>query len=76
MVPVHAAHGSHFCDDAMIARRISRLLDDAPVVRRSLLSRKEQLAWILAGMTAVTLLAGPGFPAAYAVTEAAVRLLQ
>ena len=77
MVPIHAEHVSHFCDDAMIARRIARLLNDDPrKVRDASFSARARIAWVLAGVTVVLLLAGPGFPAAYAMTEAAVRLLQ
>jgi Zn-dependent protease with chaperone function len=72
--PIPAVSG--FCDESTIARRVSRLLQDGtegPAPRRSSASR---LVGALVILTASAFLLVPALRTAYAMTEAAVRLLQ
>jgi hypothetical protein len=76
LAPVWCALASNFCEGATIARRVERLLNDSParrVRRRSVASR---FAWALAATGAAALLSGPALRAAYALTEAGLKLLQ
>jgi beta-lactamase regulating signal transducer with metallopeptidase domain len=76
LAPVRFAGVSNFCDESTIARRVARLLEDAPVRREEALSRASRLACAfgLAGVAA--LLVTPALQAAYAMTEAVVRIVQ
>jgi len=76
LTPVRPAPASNFYDGATVARRVARLLDDPPTGRPPRRWLAPRPAWILAVVAVAGLLAGPALRAAYAVTEAAVRLLQ
>ena len=75
-MPLRCAPVSNFCDGATIARRVARLLQDRSegpgLARRA----GPGFVWVLVLAGAGALLAVPALEAAYAVTEAAVRLLQ
>jgi len=70
------ALASNFCDGATIASRIERLLDDPPARRHPKRSPALRFAWMLALLGAAAALSEPALRASYAMTEAAVRLLQ
>lgn len=74
--PMSCAPVSNFCDDATIARRVCRLLDDSPTRSEPARAMAPRFAWILAVMGAATLLAWPVLQASYSMTEAAIRLMQ
>lgn len=76
LAPVGCAYVSNFCEGATIARRVARLLDDAPQRRGPAGSIPPRLAWILTLLGATALLAPPALRAAYTMTEAAIRLVQ
>jgi beta-lactamase regulating signal transducer with metallopeptidase domain len=76
MAPIRCAHASNFCDEGTIARRVARLLNDAPEHREQARPFAPRIAWTLALLGTCAILTGPALRAAYSVTEAAVRLLQ
>lgn len=76
MTPMRCVPASNFWDGATIARRVSRLLTDAPADRARTPKLAPRTAWILALLGAAVLLSEPVLRATYAMTEAAVRLLQ
>jgi len=77
LTPMHCAPASNFCDEATIGRRVSRLLSDSPEPRAATPAFRSRFAYLLLALTgAASLLAAPGISAAYAMTEAVVRLLQ
>ena len=75
LVPMRPAAASSFCDGAPIARRVERLLNDAPPHRGLQPTRSPRLGWIVAVLIAASFLAAPVLQTAYTMTEAAVRLL-
>jgi hypothetical protein len=76
LMPMRCAPVSNFCDEATVARRVARLLKDPPARSGSARSTASRFAWILALASAAGLVAGPALQATYAMTEAAVRLLE
>jgi hypothetical protein len=75
--PARLAPVSNFCDGTTIARRVARLLEEAPADRGEdhsiVLARVASLAALLG---AAALFAGSALPATYAAAEAIVRQLQ
>ena len=67
---------SNFCDEATIARRVARLLADAPARRDPARSLAQSVAWTLAFLGAAALFVAPASRAAYSMTEAVIRLVQ
>jgi beta-lactamase regulating signal transducer with metallopeptidase domain len=76
LTPVHCAPVSNFYDGATVARRVARLLEDRPKGRRPAGRLASRFAGLVALALAAALLSGPALRAAYAMTEAAVQLLQ
>ena len=75
-MPMRPASVSSFYDGAPIARRVERLLNDPPLHPGPARRRSPRYVWILAVLVAAAFLAAPTLQTAYAMTEAAVRLLQ
>jgi hypothetical protein len=77
LTPVRCAPASNFYDGATVARRVARLLKDRPAGGRQAAGRlAPRFAGILALLVAVAVFSGPALKVAYAMTEAAIRLLQ
>lgn len=76
LTPMRRAPASNFWDGATIARRVARLLKDPPQRPEPARASASRWTWMLALLGAAGLLAWPALPAAYAMTEAAIRLLQ
>jgi hypothetical protein len=76
LTPVRCAPASNFYDGATVARRVARLLKDAPLRRAPAPPAARPLVWLPAVLAAAALLSGSALRAAYAATEAAIRLLQ
>jgi hypothetical protein len=70
------AAASHFCDQATIARRVQRLLDDARSRPGAMPSSPLPWVAIAAVLAAYAVLCGPALRAVHLTTEAAIRLLQ
>jgi len=75
LMPMRPASASSFCDGAPIARRVERLLSDPPPPSGPATTKAPRYAWILAVLVAAAFLIAPTLQTAYAMTEAAVRLL-
>jgi Zn-dependent protease with chaperone function len=75
LAPMPTAFASSFCDGAPIARRVERLLIDPLPPRRPLVTGAPRFVWILGSLVVGACLAEPTLRIAYALTEAAVRLL-
>jgi hypothetical protein len=77
LTPVRCAPASNLYDGATVARRVSRLLGDEPVGRISSRRLEPRVAGVVAlAVLAAALLSGHALQAAYATTEAAIRLLR
>ena len=76
LTPACFATVSSFCDESTIARRVARLLADAPVRPDPPRSLAPRVAWTLALLGTAALLAAPASRAAYTMTEAVIRLVQ
>lgn len=74
LTPVRLARVSNFCDDATIAHRVARLLDDRPAQA----APGAALRWLsFTGLIGASALAGSAvLPFAYQATEAIIRRLQ
>jgi hypothetical protein len=76
LTPVRCAPASNFYDGATVARRVARLLEDRPRVLRPAGRLAPRLAGLMALVLAAVSLTGPALRAVYAMTEAAIQLLQ
>lgn len=76
LAPLSCAPVSNFCDGPTIARRVERLLKDAPVRPAAERRPTWRPGWISAALAAVLLTAGPALPAVYELTEAVLRFLR
>jgi len=74
-MPMSRALASSFCDEAIIAHRIERLLDEPPARRAPTFPVALRWASLAALLGTVSVVWEPALRACYTVTEAAIRLL-